>query len=580
MNEVSLGNVLVAAELGRAPVVPESAGYVALAVADQLLRAPLSVDTGSVALSTDGVVVVEGARAATAREAEASVRALLASLLAVSKGSTPALGAAARRPSGAGIAALVDELEGALIPVNRSAAKRALARLARETSRARESGALRGRRPRRANECVPEGVAPEAAPTRRASELPVRRAATPTPAPAWIAGAPDVDEDEPPTPLVDVLAAPRAPIAPAAPYADGAPRWSDDGASANGSGTASYADVAPRRSDDGASAIERDASPYVDVEASWAAVAPVEDAPPDEQPLDPAELEISRPIYFDGDEATSIDEVDGATNRLPRGTFEHTLPLRFGEPPSELAPLSAQPVVVVPGPASVPVDAPSEPSVAAHEVGARKMDARGDDVLGIDEGDPSARPRDVKVGREDVAVFEAAVVHDDAAVDEGASARQALPAVGLSELPPEEARAREVFATREPRSVDELLPGFDSSSALSEHEVRSVLKRSVGLEPTAVPPKVAEGIEEAVLSAPSLDAIEEAAPSEPSPDAVEDGERAARRDGDEPLPEVRLNAPRNPRAGLGVMAVLLLLALGSAVFVWVKFPWFFTGHRG
>ena len=97
MNEISLGNVLVAAELGRAPVVAESAGYLALAVADQLLRAPVSVDAGCVGLSVDGLVVIEGARASSPKEAEASVRALLASLLGVSKGTTPALGAAARR---------------------------------------------------------------------------------------------------------------------------------------------------------------------------------------------------------------------------------------------------------------------------------------------------------------------------------------------------------------------------------------------------------------------------------------------------------------------------------------------------
>src|SRR5207344_741005 len=48
---------------------------------------------------------------------------------------TPALGAAARRKPGAGLRALVEEIEAALIPVNRAAGRRALARLAREVKR-------------------------------------------------------------------------------------------------------------------------------------------------------------------------------------------------------------------------------------------------------------------------------------------------------------------------------------------------------------------------------------------------------------------------------------------------------------
>lgn len=464
MNEVTLGNVLVAAEIGRAPVVAESAGYVALAVADQLLRAPLSVDPASVGLSTEGAVVIEGARAASSSEAEASVRALLASLLSVSKGSTPALGAAARRPSGAGIEALVNELEGALIPVNRAAAKRAIARLARETTRARESGALRGRKPRKTVVAPPprREVFEEAVPTRRAPGPEVPAMCIPTPPPMPVASPPPllVDEppqlvlDEPPTPILEV------------------------------------AHVAP------------------------AEVPQLELFVAEEEALDPASIEISRPIYFEDDEATPLDEVDGMTNRLPRSTYEHTLPLRFGEPPAELAALSVQPIIVVPSPARTP---PPAPAASPEEIAAAAP--------------PPPRP--------------APATH------------------------------KEVLATQAPQSVDALLSTFEASSALPEHEVRNLLKRTAGLDPTALPPAVAEAAPETELafaSAPTPSAA--LAPADPTGDAQRESPE------DERLHEVRLEPPRNPRAGMGIMFFLLLLALGGAVFAWVKFPWLFTGHRG
>src|SRR5690606_9229311 len=70
-----------------------------------------------------------------AGDAEASVRALLTKLLEVSGSGTPALTTAAKRKPGNGLPALVEELEAALIPVNRAAGRRALARLARVVKR-------------------------------------------------------------------------------------------------------------------------------------------------------------------------------------------------------------------------------------------------------------------------------------------------------------------------------------------------------------------------------------------------------------------------------------------------------------
>ncbi len=68
-------------------------------------------------------------------DAEGSIRAILTRLLEASGSQTPALASAARRRPSAGLGTLVEELEAALIPVNRAAGRRALARLAREVKR-------------------------------------------------------------------------------------------------------------------------------------------------------------------------------------------------------------------------------------------------------------------------------------------------------------------------------------------------------------------------------------------------------------------------------------------------------------
>jgi len=78
---------------------------------------------------------VKPKRDAPTGDAEASIRAALARLLEASGSQTPALSAASKRKSGTGLAALAEELEAALIPVNRAAGRRALARLAREVKR-------------------------------------------------------------------------------------------------------------------------------------------------------------------------------------------------------------------------------------------------------------------------------------------------------------------------------------------------------------------------------------------------------------------------------------------------------------
>lgn len=134
---VTLEHVQVAARRRLAPISAETAGYVALAVADALAAAPAQVRPMLVHIDADGNVLLRGASGrGDEAAAEHSVRAMLAGLLAVAAGGSPALAAAARRSSTRGIEGLVLELEAALIPVNRAAARRAIGRLAREVERA------------------------------------------------------------------------------------------------------------------------------------------------------------------------------------------------------------------------------------------------------------------------------------------------------------------------------------------------------------------------------------------------------------------------------------------------------------
>jgi hypothetical protein len=143
---VTLEEVLAAATVRSASLVPETSGYLTLAVSDTTSRLPLALDDRSVLLTTEGsVALARRGDVVPAPESARRLRDLLRRLLAVSAGTMPGLAAAAksRAESDRGVDALAEELEAALIPVNRTAARRALARLARETLRARESGKLR-----------------------------------------------------------------------------------------------------------------------------------------------------------------------------------------------------------------------------------------------------------------------------------------------------------------------------------------------------------------------------------------------------------------------------------------------------
>ena len=132
---VTLEEVFSVVGSKRVPLAPELAGYLALDIAENLGDAAGSVDAARVYIGEEGTVAVVKPRQSSPGDAEASLRRLLGKRLEAGGAQTPSLAAVAKKAAGGGVPALVEELEAALIPVNRAAGRRALARLAREVKR-------------------------------------------------------------------------------------------------------------------------------------------------------------------------------------------------------------------------------------------------------------------------------------------------------------------------------------------------------------------------------------------------------------------------------------------------------------
>jgi hypothetical protein len=201
-SSITLDDVFVVVGARRVPLAAELAGYLALEIAEGATQANGDVDPRTVYIGEEGSValVMRPRREQASGDAEASIRALLARLLDASGSQTPALASAARRRPSVGMHLLVEELEAALIPVNRAAGRRALARLAREVKRVtlgvgRNASLAPGEPPPRrgsspshtAGRDVPRSPQDDARPPPRSAgdELPVaaRAIAEPTPPP-------------------------------------------------------------------------------------------------------------------------------------------------------------------------------------------------------------------------------------------------------------------------------------------------------------------------------------------------------------------------------------------------------------
>jgi hypothetical protein len=188
-SSVTLDEVFAVVVNKRVPLAPELAGYLVLEIAERADPSGGDVDPRSVFVGEEGTVaLVKPKREGATGDAEASIRSALARLLEASGSQTPALSAASKRKSGPGLPALAEELEAALIPVNRAAGRRALARLAREVKRV-TLGVGRNALPSTS----------EPPPTRRASSS-ANVVPEPTPAPPPVrAASPSFSREEEPT---------------------------------------------------------------------------------------------------------------------------------------------------------------------------------------------------------------------------------------------------------------------------------------------------------------------------------------------------------------------------------------------
>ncbi len=137
---VTLLDVLAAGRARQASVVAETAGSVVLALADQVAHLPRRLSAAAIELLPEGGLRLDGSEATSEAASELALRRLLRCLLDLTRGTAPSLSRVGARPARGNLPALVHELEVALVPVNRAAGRRALARLHRETLRALTGG--------------------------------------------------------------------------------------------------------------------------------------------------------------------------------------------------------------------------------------------------------------------------------------------------------------------------------------------------------------------------------------------------------------------------------------------------------
>jgi hypothetical protein len=181
---VTLLEVWRAGRSRAAALAAESAGYLVLAAWEEMASMPRRMGLESLELQADGTLRISARETAALELSELDLREILAQLLTVASSAGPALVRVASRASHApGTLALGAELEKALIPVNRAAARRALVRLYRETSRAIQAGRLAPSLP--VPGCAPlsEGLPPSSAPDPAAFSEPPTPVLLPSPSP-------------------------------------------------------------------------------------------------------------------------------------------------------------------------------------------------------------------------------------------------------------------------------------------------------------------------------------------------------------------------------------------------------------
>lgn len=136
MRGVRIGQVIRLASLRHASLPAELAGSITLAVADQVAANGVVVEPNALELFEDGTVRITSSCTQDLDAAAAALRSLLSRLLQAACSNTPSLTRVAQRDASVPVEVFIRQLEVALVPANRGAAKRALARLWREATRA------------------------------------------------------------------------------------------------------------------------------------------------------------------------------------------------------------------------------------------------------------------------------------------------------------------------------------------------------------------------------------------------------------------------------------------------------------
>ena len=195
--EITLSKVVEAARQRRAAVTAEGGGYIVLLALQQLATSPRQVRAELIALTAAGDIELGASPPAQPREVETQLRQLLTVLLTLSHSAPPALRATGERAAVGDLAALEAELAAALIPVNHAAARRALARLFRETQKATRVASSAEPNEHEASSPLPSALSLPSSET----PLPSSRATSPAAAPG---PATRVAVSIPPPPAADV----------------------------------------------------------------------------------------------------------------------------------------------------------------------------------------------------------------------------------------------------------------------------------------------------------------------------------------------------------------------------------------
>ena len=471
---VKLHEIMSAARARSASLAAEVAGYLVLAAADQIAGAPRALGFDDVTLSDEGQVRVGGGHSADDAAAEHGLRAMLGLMLLDASSVTPGLLRAAHKGSGAGIEGLIREIEVALVPVNRAAARRALARLYRDVARARDSGRMAA------------WSAPALAPAPAAAAVPTRATPPALPEPRVPTPAPVVAEID----LGAVLSRQSEPPA----VAEGERSWLTPESVAV-MPVQWPAAAAPLDDDELCTAIPvfveelraetpRPALPYVpDLEVPESAPAP------EVRRTSPEPVTVPAPLV-----APSAARDAGADSRTPLlgsalPVLELAPPLESSEPtPGVLVLVGDDATERVP---SVMDEQDVEVERALAEVSAAFADLC-DPIEGLETHDPPVADHELVYADADAdaAPTPSPMLATPSPVPEPSAPRDVLSR--LADRPERPARHEYAPPRYAPRKSDvsELLSGFGVAAVRTERELCSDLKALAGVDETAPPPLV------------------------------------------------------------------------------------------